>query len=416
MGVQYYLSYITTYTNKRLNPIKADAKDIDIKDIAHSLSLLCRANGHFPHFYSVAQHSLNFAKEAEMRGYSKRVQLGCLLHDSSEAYLSDVTRPVKAQLPEYLRIEERLQNAIFDKWIIPSLTQEELKMVFEIDDAVLYYEFLELMNEKIAETQPYIKSKIEIKFKDFSYIENRFIKTFNALLGIQRDKYVGVDWMSGRWIAVELSKKIASIYTFENIAELCGFYEDVDEILIDVPIGLPETREEVKNRPDQCAREYLKNPQRKSSVFNVPFRQMVYAKDKTEFWSLRDILGAKVSVQSFGIIKCIKDADSFLTANPQWKNRLLESHPECSFQALNNGNGLKYSKHTKDGIKLRTEILSQYVDNIELLLDSVSEENKRDVLDALCLAVTSQVGYKSLPPKPIKDSKGLKMQILIAEL
>ena len=124
------MSFITTFTKKHFYPANADIDDIDINDIAHALSLLCRANGHFKRFYSVAQHSLNCAKEAKARGYSERVQLGCLLHDASEAYLSDVTRPVKAQLPKYLEIEEKLQNAIFDKWIIPSLTQEERKLEF----------------------------------------------------------------------------------------------------------------------------------------------------------------------------------------------------------------------------------------------------------------------------------------------
>lgn len=107
------MSYITTYLKKYFDPVNADINDIEIADIAHALSLLCRANGHFVQFYSVAQHCLNCAKEAKMRGYSKRVQLGCLLHDASEAYLSDVTRPIKAQLPKYLEVEEKLQNAIY---------------------------------------------------------------------------------------------------------------------------------------------------------------------------------------------------------------------------------------------------------------------------------------------------------------
>lgn len=90
------MSRITTYLKKYFDPLNANINDIEIEDIAHALSLLCRANGHFEHFYSVAQHLLNCAKEAKARGYSKRVQLGCLLHDASEAYLSDVTRPVIA--------------------------------------------------------------------------------------------------------------------------------------------------------------------------------------------------------------------------------------------------------------------------------------------------------------------------------
>jgi 5'-deoxynucleotidase YfbR-like HD superfamily hydrolase len=73
-----------------MDPRCASLDQIDERDIAHALSLVCRANGHFPHFFSVAQHSINCMKEAAARGYSTRVQLGCLLHDGSEAYLSDI--------------------------------------------------------------------------------------------------------------------------------------------------------------------------------------------------------------------------------------------------------------------------------------------------------------------------------------
>ena len=410
------MSYITTYLKKHFDPVNADINDIEIADIAHALSLLCRANGHFVHFYSVAQHSLNCAKEAKMRGYSKRVQLGCLLHDASEAYLSDVTRPIKAQLPKYLEVEEKLQNTIFDKWITPSLTNEERKLVFEIDDAVLYHEFLNLMDEKTSNEEPETVADLEYDFCDFSEIEGKFISKFNLLAGINENRFVGVDWLKGKWLAVELHNDIVHYNTFENISQLCDCYENADAILIDAPIGLPENSDEAKNRPDQAARDYLKVKNRKSSIFNVPFRQMVFAENKEEFWALNEKLGAKVSSQSFGIIKCIKDVDEFLNANPEWKNRLLESHPECTFQALNDGRGLEFSKHSDEGIELRTQILSKYVRNVKDLLRMTPQSAREDVLDALALAVTAKVGYKPIPSNPITDNKGLAMQIVVADI
>ena len=101
------MSAIMTHRKIMFDPFSPRAEDIHIADIAHSLSLLCRANGHFPHFYSVGQHCVLCMKEAEARGYSRRVQLGCLLHDASEAYLSDVTRPIKPLLPAYLEVEKK---------------------------------------------------------------------------------------------------------------------------------------------------------------------------------------------------------------------------------------------------------------------------------------------------------------------
>ena len=164
------MSEIATYTKKMFDPVHPDAEKIDIVDIAHALSMLCRANGHFPTFYSVGQHCINCANEAIARGYSVRVQLACLLHDASEAYLSDVTRPVKAELPKYLEIEQPLQQAIWDKFIQPPLTAEENKQVFWVDDEILYQEFAVLMGIPLIPGEPDLKSTPKMEFGGFAEI------------------------------------------------------------------------------------------------------------------------------------------------------------------------------------------------------------------------------------------------------
>ena len=411
------MSHITTYTGKLFDPLIATADEVDITDIAHALHLLCRANGHFPHFYSVAQHSINCAIEANARGYSERVQLSCLLHDASEAYMSDVTRPLKKLLPDYLKAEERLQNIIWDKWITPSLTEEEKKQIFEIDDAIFYYEFLVLMGKRMFSEEPLLKSRPSFDFEDFGKVKNTFLILFNSLTGAEDNKtYVGVDWMKGSWIASELTGNTASYKTFKTIDELCSYYEGISKILIDMPIGLPESSEEAQLRPDIEARKYLKVAARKSSIFPVPFRQLSYAESKAEVWELNNKLGAKLTVAGSGILPCIKQVDSFLQSNLEWKERLIESHPECAFQALNGGKGIETSKHTPEGIEERIAILSQYVFNVRELVDSVSKSKKEDILDSLCLAVTSKFGYVSIPKKPVRDSKELPMRIVIADI
>ena len=175
------MSYITTYSKKPLDPVTAAPEEIQIVDIAHALSLMCRANGHFPYFYSVAQHCVNCVMEARARGYSERVQLGCLLHDASEAYLSDVTRPIKQLLPYYLEVEERLQNVIFDKWITPTLTEEERRQIFDVDDALLYHEFMEIMGERIAETPPPLYATLDFSCVEFSLVEKQYAELFETL-------------------------------------------------------------------------------------------------------------------------------------------------------------------------------------------------------------------------------------------
>ena len=175
------MSEIMTNSHKMFDPLHPNAELIDIADIAHSLSMLCRANGHFKSFYSVGQHCINCAVEAKARGYSKFVQLACLLHDGSEAYLSDVTRPVKAELPRYLEIEEPLQNCIWDKFLGRPLSPTEYNQVFEIDDAILYYEFVELFGERIFDYVPTLMSNPRFDYIEFSHIENEFISLFNQL-------------------------------------------------------------------------------------------------------------------------------------------------------------------------------------------------------------------------------------------
>ena len=175
------LSHITTYSKIHFNPIDPKAEDIKIEDIAHALSLLCRANGHFERFFSVAQHSINCAKEAAARRYTKRVQLACLLHDASEAYISDITRPVKPYLPKYLEFEKRLQNMIWEKFLGGPLNADEQKLVFEIDDAEFFHEFLHFMGEKAYETPPVLMGKPDYETRDFKSVENRFLSVCRSL-------------------------------------------------------------------------------------------------------------------------------------------------------------------------------------------------------------------------------------------
>ncbi len=174
-----------TFSKKMFDPLHPDTDLIEIGDIAHSLSMLCRANGHFTSFYSVAQHCVNCALEAKARGYSAKVQLACLLHDASEAYLSDVTRPVKEELPQYKEIEEPLQETIWNKWLPQPLNQQERAQVFSIDDDILAHEFLQLMQAQIIAPTPELFSRPEFAFIGFAHWENRFAELFYQLYPAQ---------------------------------------------------------------------------------------------------------------------------------------------------------------------------------------------------------------------------------------
>lgn len=171
---------IITYTGVYFAPLSPKEDKIRILDIAHALSLLCRANGHFKHFFSVAQHCINCAREAAARGYSKKVQLACLLHDASEAYISDVTRPVKKNLPRYIDMEKSLQECAYRAFGI-ELAPEETGQVCEVDDAMLHAEFDRLMDEKVFPGKPDIRSEIDLSEKDFRTVERLFVELYEKL-------------------------------------------------------------------------------------------------------------------------------------------------------------------------------------------------------------------------------------------
>lgn len=167
--------YITTATGKHFNPIEPEEEKLDIRDIAHALSLICRANGHVKTFYSVAQHSIACYREAQARGYAEKIQKACLLHDASEAYLSDVIRPIKGLLSEYLIVEEQLQDMIWKKFLKESLSESDRQKVFAIDDDMLAYEFHTLMPEDISEDYKKIISKPNLTFVNPTVVEDNFI-------------------------------------------------------------------------------------------------------------------------------------------------------------------------------------------------------------------------------------------------
>lgn len=174
----HIMIHITTYTGKHFDPVKPDKNTIDIRDIAHALSLTCRGNGHVKNFFSVGQHCVYCAKEAEARGYSRRVILGCLLHDASEAYMSDVPRPFKEMLTEYQKLEDKLIDLIYEHFLGSVLTEEEQEKVKEIDDDILYFDMIELLNVPQEMPVPKMHIKLDYSMQPFEDIEQAYIEIF----------------------------------------------------------------------------------------------------------------------------------------------------------------------------------------------------------------------------------------------
>ena len=215
------MSYITTVTGIHFYPLNPNPKDIDIEDIAHALSLICRANGHFRHFYSVAQHCIACAEEAIERGYSPEVILGCLLHDASEAYLCDVTRPVKKHIPQYLQAEEKLQEVIWKRFIGRELTDAETM------------EFHLLMPEDLNEDYRKLQGSYTCEYQDPQEVRTRFIQMATLDITVERlleDDYWIIDILPSQ-IPIEKQAEYRALTDeyFESgkVAQLHRRYADI---------------------------------------------------------------------------------------------------------------------------------------------------------------------------------------------
>lgn len=136
---------IQTYTGRMVDPFNLAPDDICLEDIAHALSNLCRFGGHTSGFYSVAQHSV----------YASRLspppfRAWALLHDASEAYLHDISTPIKArpELAAYREAECRAQKSIAIRFDIP---HSHLGIVKKVDAELLHFEANWLLNAPWAD-------------------------------------------------------------------------------------------------------------------------------------------------------------------------------------------------------------------------------------------------------------------------
>ncbi|MFH0901695.1 MAG: hypothetical protein V2A73_13790 [Pseudomonadota bacterium] len=127
--------WIQTYSGLRFNPLNPRIEDVKPIDIVTALGRAPRFAGHLAIAYPVASHAVMVSYEIE-----PELALYGLHHNDTEAYLVDVPRPVKRQLPEYMEAEKRLSAMIYEALGLEELDRYEQEELDRADNAVLRWE------------------------------------------------------------------------------------------------------------------------------------------------------------------------------------------------------------------------------------------------------------------------------------
>ena len=148
--------WIETITGRHVNPLNLKDDDICIEDIAKPLSQLCRFVGQCSRLYTVGQHSIHVAdlvanelldeyKNGMLSPGHNRTCLAALLHDASEAYTNDISRPVKYAVKGFKEIEDVIIGKVMIHFDCVGV---DWTLIKKIDNIMLATEAYDLMHSR----------------------------------------------------------------------------------------------------------------------------------------------------------------------------------------------------------------------------------------------------------------------------
>lgn len=166
--------WMQTISGTKIWPLDPRVEEINLYDIAHALSMICRFNGHCLEFYSVAQHSV-YVSEIIDEKYAK----WGLLHDASEAFIADIVRPAKRFMPEYKEIEKNLSKVIYQRFGLD--IENEPSCLKEADNTILALEARKLMRNIEEWNIPHPKIQMDIECLSPIDAKNQFLRRAKEL-------------------------------------------------------------------------------------------------------------------------------------------------------------------------------------------------------------------------------------------
>ncbi len=217
------------------------------------------------------------------------------------------------------------------------------------------------------------------------------------------ESVVGADACPIGWIVTVVENEAVYTDTYKQFSELYAAHREADQILVDIPIGLPTT---TRRDCDVEAKSLLGC--RGNSVFYPPSESAIEYENYDEASEAHeDSLKNGLSQQAFHIGDKIREVDRVV--EDAYNGLVRESHPELCFAGLNE-QPIAYSKSSDPGRGLRFKLLSQEFDNAEAIYNEVRDEyplrevRRDDILDSMVLAtVARDYDLVTVPYRPADD-------------
>lgn len=161
-----------------------DPELIFMEDISSGVSNISRYSGQLnvERWYSVAEHLLNCWELSKGLRYDKEQQRNVLMHDATEAYLGDMSKPLKRMMPVFKWFENKMERAIEIRYGLDFKKHHDA--IKHIDNALLLAERFAIYGDDGVEWQnqdSIMKVQISPRYLKPMDIKAEFLEAWRSL-------------------------------------------------------------------------------------------------------------------------------------------------------------------------------------------------------------------------------------------
>lgn len=184
-------NWVGTYLGNRIDLTYPDPRQISIIDIAQALGNQCRFTGQVAEFYSVAEHCMHCSDLVP-----DEYKLAALLHDAQEAFIADLSTPMKAEVGRaYRDVEDRIVHALDHRFDMRGQLIELPQCVKDADRSMLMTERDALFGKYEDWGPDFEGAPRHTGFRHLypnpKHARTAYLERFNELMRIRMDKRFG---------------------------------------------------------------------------------------------------------------------------------------------------------------------------------------------------------------------------------